>query len=1186
MKPITLKLSGLQSYREAQEIDFTELCETGLFGIFGPTGSGKSTVLDAITLAMYGKVERAYNGTQGIMNHSEDTLYVAFTFELESAAGVRRFRVERRFKRTGEVSVSNTLSRFVEVKPEGDDVIADKLAEVTKAVEERIGLKMDDFTRAVVLPQGKFAEFLSLKGSDRRQMLQRLFHLEQYGDRLIQKLNKRARDTEASLRTVEAEQQGLGLASSEAVAEAKERLAAAAVTAEVQRKALDSAAEEHSRLSRVRERAGERRDTLVALEQVRERGEAVREWQQRAERARASAALLPVLARFRTAAARSEELTAEAGQMKRALEGARTRADHAGAAESAAREALAGEEPQLLRRSAELEQALRLEREVAALREESRRLEQSRTEAETRLEQARQGAGELQRKLEQANGLRLDLQEQLAACEVRSADRERLEAAGRLADAAAALEEQIPALRRDLEEAQRQEQEAQSELAAGLEQQARCREHLGQAAVSASLHAEALGVFDAELAALLESAAAEEGRLEQADRDSARLRMAAELAHALTDGEPCLVCGATHHPLPANDDSSAAHAAAELEPLRILQSGARELRLAAARLRQGGENLARRLRDELAQASGAPAAQPAEAGFAARGTQNRPAPSDAQDFLAADSAAASGREDFALAAVGSAREAEGLASSGSPSAPASLTSPQACADEYVRLQAAAQVFERQSAQLEDTAREAERAHAAAVRGAEAPRARLDSASRQRTRAQERLAELESRLSQAEERWQASFADLRRDELERRRDEVRQRDAQAEELKRRLDKSVPVIQGMEQQLKAHESAASEAERGVVQFAAQAEGRAELLREKEMRLHETVGEASAEALLDEVSGRLNRLRIAADTARRELEAAREFWQAAANRSAAAEQAAASAAEHAVSAESAWNEAIADSVFATAQEAEESVLEEREIAEAERRVTEHRERENELSARLRELEKLLEGADVSEEDWFSCVRRLEEARRLDEEALESRARAQRDVEDVTLRHGRWTELEEVRAETATESERLSALQSCFRGNTFVEYVAEEQLIQISRSASNRLRFLTKQRYSLEVDSGGGFVVCDDANGGVRRPVSTLSGGETFLTSLSLALALSAQIQLRGEYPLQFFFLDEGFGTLDPELLDTVITSLEHLHHDRLSVGVISHVQELRARLPRRLVVQPADNAGAGSKVVLEKM
>lgn len=121
------------------------------------------------------------------------------------------------------------------------------------------------------------------------------------------------------------------------------------------------------------------------------------------------------------------------------------------------------------------------------------------------------------------------------------------------------------------------------------------------------------------------------------------------------------------------------------------------------------------------------------------------------------------------------------------------------------------------------------------------------------------------------------------------------------------------------------------------------------------------------------------------------------------------------------------------------------------------------------------------------------------------------------------------------------------------------KKRLMSVSRDASERLGILTRQRYAIEVDSQGGFIMRDDANGGVKRPVSTLSGGETFLTSLALALSLSAQIQLRGEYPLQFFFLDEGFGTLDGELLDTVVTALEKLQSNNLSIGVISHVQEL---------------------------
>src|SRR5690606_29972149 len=122
----------------------------------------------------------------------------------------------------------------IETTPAGDIVLADKLGEVNRCVEERIGLTMQDFTRAVVLPQGKFAEFLSLTGKDRRQMLQRLFSLERYGDGLASRLSQRARATEAALAQAVAEQTGLGDASEaalEAAAAAQREAAAAAAAA-------------------------------------------------------------------------------------------------------------------------------------------------------------------------------------------------------------------------------------------------------------------------------------------------------------------------------------------------------------------------------------------------------------------------------------------------------------------------------------------------------------------------------------------------------------------------------------------------------------------------------------------------------------------------------------------------------------------------------------------------------------------------------------------------------------------------------------------------------------------------------------------------------------------------------------------------------------------------------------------
>ena len=82
VRPRYLELEGLQSFKELQSIDFDRLGETGLFGIFGPTGSGKSTILDAITLALYGNVQRANRGTQGILNLSSANVRASFAVEL------------------------------------------------------------------------------------------------------------------------------------------------------------------------------------------------------------------------------------------------------------------------------------------------------------------------------------------------------------------------------------------------------------------------------------------------------------------------------------------------------------------------------------------------------------------------------------------------------------------------------------------------------------------------------------------------------------------------------------------------------------------------------------------------------------------------------------------------------------------------------------------------------------------------------------------------------------------------------------------------------------------------------------------------------------------------------------------------------------------------------------------------
>jgi exonuclease SbcC len=1139
LKPILLKVAGLQSYRETQEIDFTVLTETGLFGIFGPTGSGKSSLLDAITLAMYGKVERAVNGTQGIMNHAEDSLSVAFTFELVSAEGTRRFRVERRFKRNNDISVSNTISKFIETVNGEEQVLADKLADVNRCVEDVIGLKMDDFTRAVVLPQGKFAEFLSLKGSERRQMLQRLFHLEKYGDQLAIKLSRRVKDNDMVHQSLAAEQQGLGNASKETLAETELLLQAAVKQSKLSRKALDEATKEAEQLGKVRELSQERQVRTEEHEKLKAREPQIQAGEQRLKQAGAADAILPSLQTMRDAAAQQKLRQDAAGMAhQQAVEHEQLSLLEAEKAETA-RVQMAEEEPKLLLRLEQLEQAKALQRERDGLREDSSRLKQllDKGQAEQNvIGQQLEKEKELQQR---GRKRREELQESLKPNEVKSEERRQLQAALELKHRLDTAAEQLRQNKAEMEANKQSAEQGADRLKLTAQEESRLSELRQQLIEQAAMGLEALLACEQDIGREQSLLARAEEQLRGTMREQELHRLSSALRAELRDGDPCPVCGSAHHPLPAAPPGEGPPAGdADLELLRSLHAELQELRFG---LRQQLHER-RSLLTQLGAAAGeAPAA--AEAAPAAAEPESSGSPVHGRS-----------PEDWVERAAALREAARALAAAAAP------------------LQA-------EAAALQQAAVGAQQRRMEAAAAQEAGQAGLAQAER-------RLAESEAAAAALHGRWAAELPGIAQEEAMVLHQTMQERDARAEDIKERLTKSVTFLEEKEQLVQSLQQKLVELDKQLIQWQTEWQGNSKQLAEKEERLRQWVGEQRVEDLIAAAQTRLDELRRVAAVSIQRFKEADALKQESAKKDVMAHQAAASAAEHLQQAQERWKQLLDQSPFDSENAVVEAALPSQEAERLAAEIQQHRERDRELASQLRELEQKLDGAVVSEEQWLDCTERLQLSRAEDEAALRAKARAERDLEDVQQRHVRWTELENKRVEVSRQGEMLSKLQAAFRGNAFVEYIAEEQLMQVSQAASQRLRFLTKQRYSLEVDSGGGFVICDDANGGVKRPVSTLSGGETFLTSLSLALALSAQIQLRGQYPLQFFFLDEGFGTLDPELLDTVITSLEKLHDDRLAVGIISHVPELRARLPRKLVVIPAGEAGAGSRVVLETL
>ena len=161
---------------------------------------------------------------------------------------------------------------------------------------------------------------------------------------------------------------------------------------------------------------------------------------------------------------------------------------------------------------------------------------------------------------------------------------------------------------------------------------------------------------------------------------------------------------------------------------------------------------------------------------------------------------------------------------------------------------------------------------------------------------------------------------------------------------------------------------------------------------------------------------------------------------------------------------------------------------------------------------------------------------------------------------------------AEAEAELMRWKRLRETIPQNSLRDFALEIMFRQMGTLANEQLRYLTSERYQLKVESIGDLTVIDRWNANEERPVETLSGGESFLTSLALALAL-ADLS-RGRAQLNSLFLDEGFGTLDTETLDIAIAALEGLRMQGRSIFLISHVQELTRRLPVKINVRKRGN------------
>ena len=256
MKPIKLTIEGLNSFESKQELDFQSLTG-GVFGIFGKTGSGKSTILDAITLSLYGKVERTKQNIDFI-NTKCSKATVSFTFSMLVSGSDKIFEITRTFSKKKNGKDIESSAELYEIDGEERKLVEEGTTKVNDKIFHIVGLGVNEFAKCIALPQGEFSAFLQAKPSERTEIMSNIFNLSQYGDELMQKVKARVNEYEVQVSSLSASKSMVEYATDEKVEKTAKEL-------EENKNSYDSKSQELQGLSNS---WGEQKQTLEKLQKL------------------------------------------------------------------------------------------------------------------------------------------------------------------------------------------------------------------------------------------------------------------------------------------------------------------------------------------------------------------------------------------------------------------------------------------------------------------------------------------------------------------------------------------------------------------------------------------------------------------------------------------------------------------------------------------------------------------------------------------------------------------------------------------------------------------------------------------------------------------------------------------------------------------------------------------------------
>nr|WP_283718098.1 SbcC/MukB-like Walker B domain-containing protein [Clostridium perfringens] len=1171
MKPIRLEVKGLNSFIDKQVVEFDKLTERGLFGIFGPTGSGKSTILDGITLALYGDIARK---SSNYINTNCDGVYVSYEFQI-TGNEVKRYRVDREFKRDNKSGgIRNKSSKIIDITGGVENVLEEKAKAVTSKCEEIIGLKLDDFMRTVVLPQGKFSEFLKLEGKERRNMLERLFNLRKYGDDLSSKLSFEIRKEKDKMNVLEGQLKGYEGVSEEALKAKEEEIKEINLSIKSKEELLNKIKKEFEEAEKVWNTQKELYDKRIEEESLVSRSEEIKSFKERVEISNKADKVIvfinnleEILKEINKEDLKFKELNKKLEELINLREENKLKFEEVAKKKEEKLPDLRLKKEKLLESQKERDILFQIKADGVKLKEACKKIFEDRSKCDTKLNSIEENEKRLNEELKEKE----ERKEELF---VHEEFKNKINSGLFILNSYEGLDKQFNEIKSEEIELKKyiknlteDKEKSEKDLKVKIESLSKTRGKLEnllketpgdsnsilEKQIKLGEYREKLNKYK-EIKNSLEESLKSKNNFEEKlkgfenqklllEKEVRELKeyinkvKVEELAHKLrenlVDGECCPVCGSTHHELNKVEKINLEESHEKTTLLESKEEKLKELILEFSKIEATLEYENKKI-EEL------------NISIEEVGEVNEERLKSLEEEF---NTLKEKVEEFNLKKENLEKDLEKLK------------------EEKNNLE---NIFNKVEVILcEKIVREKEIAS--------------------------KVKELDKELKLKNSELNSIKNELKIEDIKLENELILKK----EKEKNLLEKEIRILRTqLEESNKIKDELREKRDALKEDYLSQKsllDGKVEVYREKERMIKGSLKGLIDEALPIEkidIKGLLEDLQLEIDYIEKaylNLSEEKEKLEKAFNNMnqemAVTKERVNSLKLRKENEEKKVNLALEEEGFKTILEVKEGILSKDEKEKLKILIEEYHNNLIKVRANIELLIKKLNGKSLTEEEWTMVLQEKNNTEKELKEVEELKIRLVTESESIKKKLEEQRDILHIKAKQEHKLALLSDLEKLFKGKKFVEFIAANQLKYISIEASKKLKDITNGVYGLEVDENGKFIIRDYKNGGAERDASTLSGGETFLASLALALSLSSQIQLKGTAPLELFFLDEGFGTLDDNLLDVVMSSLERLHHERLSVGIISHVESIKNRVPVKLILTPAEAGIGGSKVKIER-